>query len=128
MKKVIEGRGGWWAVHGSPPPPSPIFLRGEGSKFPDGGIWKILKMGWSMVQGQVFLKGEEGELVLFLFNFPRFIIFTFRNYFTLCKIVLCIWRKNKFSAIIVWKNIILSCLKLNLKIYHISRYPICKGI
>ena len=43
-----------------------------------------------MVQGQVYLKGEGG-LALFLFNlFSRFIIFTFRNYFTLCQIVLCI--------------------------------------
>ena len=51
-----------------------------------------------MVQGQVFLKGGgrggSGPLI-----FPRFIIFTFINYFTLCK------------TVILWKKIILSCLK-----------------
>ena len=42
-----------------------------------------------MVQGQTFLKG--GELAGFLFNFIKvFTIFTFRNYYTLCKIMLCI--------------------------------------
>ena len=41
-----------------------------------------------MVQGHIFLKGGQG-LALFLFNFLRFIIFTYRNYFTLCKILLC---------------------------------------
>ena len=48
--------------------------------------------------------------------FSRFIIFTFRNYFTLCKAVLYIWRKIfLFSAkIILWKQIIQSCLKMNL--------------
>ena len=30
--------------------------------------------------------------------FSRFIIFTFRNYFTLCKSGLCIWRKIIFSC------------------------------
>ena len=32
------------------------------------------------------------NLAVFLFDFFKAIIFTFRNYFTLCKIVLCIWR------------------------------------
>ena len=45
------------------------------------------KRGGIMVHGQFFLK--EG-LLLFLFNFSRYIIFTFRNYFTLSKTVLCI--------------------------------------
>ena len=38
-----------------------------------------------MVQGQISLKGG---LALFLFIFLRFIVFKFRNYFILCKIVL----------------------------------------
>ena len=38
-----------------------------------------------MVQGQVFLK--VGGLALFLCNHLKVIIFTFRNYFILCKIV-----------------------------------------
>ena len=68
-----------------------------------------------MVQGQVFLNGggggKEGGQFSYL-NISSFFIFTFRNYFTLCKIVLCIWRKNFFSAtIILWKKAILSCLK-----------------
>ena len=40
-----------------------------------------------MVQGQVFLKGG---MTFFNLVFSRFIVFSFRNYFTLCKIVLCI--------------------------------------
>ena len=59
-----------------------------------GGIWKIKKRGGSVVQGQVFLKGRCWHFSYLFFS--RFIIFTFRNYFTLCKIVLCIWRKIIF--------------------------------
>ena len=47
-----------------------------------------------MVQGQVFLKGVV-RLALWLI-FSRFIIFTLRNYFTFCKIVLYISRKIIF--------------------------------
>ena len=86
-----------------PPPPPPLFLK-EGSKFwlppPEGGKSKKLKKGASsMVQGKVFLKREGGGggwLTLFLFS--KFIIFTFRNYFTLCKIVFCICRKIIFCC------------------------------
>ena len=79
-----------------PPLPPPFFLK--------GGIWKIKKGGGSMVQGQVFLKGGGSWHFSYLI-FLRFIIFTFRNYFALCKIVLCIWRKIIFSAtIILWKR------------------------
>ena len=78
--------------------PSP-FLKG-GSKFSlppaEGGDWKIKKRGISMVQGQVFLKGGgEGWHFPYLI-FSMFTIFTFRNYFTLCKIVVYIWRKIIF--------------------------------
>ena len=44
-----------------------------------------------MVQRQVFLKGRGMAILLFIFS--RFIIFTFRNYFTLSKIVF----EEKFS-------------------------------
>ena len=74
-----------------------------------------------MVQGQVFLRREKGFCYLI---FSRFIIFTFRKYFTLCKIVLCyaLEKKNLFSAtIILRKKVILICLKMNLKISHKSR-------
>ena len=54
---------------------------------------KTSKGGGSMVQGQVFLKGGWHFSYLI---FSRFIIFTFRYYFTLCKIVLYIWRKIIF--------------------------------
>ena len=43
-----------------------------------------------MMQGQVFLKGGGWHFSYLIFS--RFTIFTFRNYFTLGKIVLCIWR------------------------------------
>ena len=90
-------------------PPPLLPPGGRKSKFwlplPRGGRGdlKNLKRGGSMVQGQVFLKGErvggggDGHL--------RFIIFTFRNYFALCKVVSCIWRKLFFSAtIILWQK------------------------
>ena len=44
-----------------------------------------MKGGGSMVQELVFLKGCRHFLYLI---FSRFITLTFRNYFTLCKIVL----------------------------------------
>ena len=75
-----------------------IFLRMGGGEIwlppPDGGSGKLKKGGGSTVQGQVFLKGEGLELSYLMLS--RFIIFTFRNYFTLCKILLCIWRKIIF--------------------------------
>ena len=49
-----------------------------------------------MMQRQVFLKGEGGGADTFLFILFTFIIFAFTNYFTLCKIVLCIWKKKFF--------------------------------
>ena len=43
------------------------------------------------------LRGGGGvDLVLLKFNFSGSIIFTFRNYFTLCRIVLCISSKKIF--------------------------------
>ena len=74
------------------PPPSPLFF------FKWGGVnfitstrgWRLKNKGGSMVQKQVFLKGR---LALFLFNFFKITIFTFRNYFTLCKIVLYMFAK-----------------------------------
>ena len=50
-----------------------------------------------MVQGQVFLKGGGGCHFSYLF-FSRFIIFTFRNYFTLCKIVAHMKKKYFFLS------------------------------
>ena len=47
-----------------------------------------------MVQGQVFLKGGDWHFSYFVFS--RFIIFAFRNYFTLSKILLCIFEEKKF--------------------------------
>ena len=92
--------------------------------------WKTKKGGGGMVQGQVFLKegvgwgggrGVRTRHFSYLI-FSRFILFTFTNSFTLCKIVLYIWWKVIFSVtIILWKNyekFILNCLKMNLKISH----------
>ena len=50
---------------------------------------KKLKRGWKYGAGQVFLKGGGGWHFSYLI-LSRFILFAFRNYFTLCKIVLCI--------------------------------------
>ena len=49
-----------------------------------------------MVQGQVLSKGGDWHFSNLIFS--SFIIFIFRNYFTLSKIVLCIWRKIIFSC------------------------------
>ena len=49
-----------------------------------------------MVQGQVFLKEGGGADTFSYLIFSKFINFTFRNYFTLCKIVLFILGKNIF--------------------------------
>ena len=73
-------------------PLPPFFIKKGGVNFDfeggGGGGGLKFKKG---VEGQVFLKGGGGRLTLFLFNFFKvYIIFTFRNYFTLCKIVLCI--------------------------------------
>ena len=48
-----------------------------------------------MKREQFFLKGEGAWYFSYLI-FSKFIIFTFRNYFTLCKTVLYIWRKIFF--------------------------------
>ena len=95
---------------------------------PDGrGSWKI-KKEWKYGAGVGLWWGGGVGFFRILF-FSRFIIFTFRNYFTLCKIVLCIWRKLFFSATInLEKKVILSCLKMNLKILHKLRLSICKVI
>ena len=76
-----------------------------------------------MVQGQVFLK--VGGLALFLCNHLKVIIFTFRNYFILCKIVSDIFflrivfeEKKNSATIILREKVIRSCLKMNLKISH----------
>ena len=67
---------------------------GKGSKFwlpplesGGEGIWKIKKRGWKYAG---LLKKKEGWHFSYLI-FSRFIIFTFTNYFTLCKIVFWIW-------------------------------------
>ena len=84
-------------MYSSDPPPFHFFKDGGGEIWlppPDGGSGKLKKGGGSTVQGQVFLKGEGLELSYLMLS--RFIIFTFRNYFTLCKILLWIWRKFIF--------------------------------
>ena len=56
-------------------------------------VWLALR---DLFSNCIFLHGKgEGRHFSYLI-FLRFIIFTFRNYFTLCKTVLCIWRKIIF--------------------------------
>ena len=63
-----------------------------------GQIWEFLKRGWKYGAGAGLLKkaGEGRGWHFSYLCFSRFIIFTFRNYFTLYKIGLCIWRKIIF--------------------------------
>ena len=89
-----------------PPPPPPNFKAGGGVNFDylprrRGESEKLEKGSGSMVQGQVLLKvcvwgGGCGGWHFLSLIFSRFIIFTYRNYITLCKIVLCIWRETIF--------------------------------
>ena len=110
----------WWPFLWSQHSLDPPFLKG-GSKFwlppPEGQeSEKLKKGGGSMVQGQVLLKGGGGGWQFSYLILSRLAIFEFRNFFTLCKIESCIWRKKKFSAaIFLWKKALLSCLKMNLK-------------
>ena len=84
------------------PPPSPLFKGRWEVNFnyhPCRGDLKQKKRGWKYGAGTGFLKkggGREGAGFFLYLNFSRFIIFIFRNYFPLCKIVLCIWRKKFF--------------------------------
>ena len=64
------------------PPPFWLFWLPH----PEGGHEKLKKGGGSMVQGQVFLKAGGWHFPDLIFS--RLIIFTFRNYFSLCKIVI----------------------------------------
>ena len=75
------------------PPAHPFFLKQGGVNL-SGESEKLEKGGGSIVQGQVLLQGGSWHFSYLIFS--RFIIFAFRNYFTLCKIVLCIWRKTIF--------------------------------
>ena len=79
----------YMGIHSWEPPP--FFQMGGGGC----GIWKILKRrGLKYVPGVGLLKrGADTSPISF---FSRFIIFMFRNYFALCKTVLCIWEKNLF--------------------------------
>ena len=101
---------------------TPIFLKGESKLWlPPWEVGKSEKAGLLKRRG-----GVDWHFSYLIFS--RFIIFTFRNYFTLCKIVLCIWRKITFFCHHNFmKNVILSCLKMNLNISHKLRQPICNG-
>ena len=81
--------------------PPPLFRVRGGVNF--DYLSRRRKYGGNMVQGvKVWCRGRsswKGGADTFPFSyliFSRFIIFTFRNYFTLCKIVLSISRKIKF--------------------------------
>ena len=87
----LERRGRGWERKFQLPPPEGVNSH------------KIKKGGGGMVQAQAFLK-KEGEEHFSYLIFSRFIIFTFRNYFILCKILLCIWRIKKLSATIILRK------------------------
>ena len=79
------------------PPPPPFFKGGKANsdyRPRKGGNLRILKRGWKYGAGAGLLKRGDRRFSYLIFS--RFIIFTYGNYFTLCKIVLCIWRKIIF--------------------------------
>ena len=55
-----------------------------------------------MVEGQVFLKGGGADTSYFIFS--RFIIFTFRSYFTLCRNCYAFEKKKNFCHNISMKK------------------------
>ena len=83
-----------------------------------------------MVQGQVFLKGGGGGrvvcgggggvgLTLVLFNFFKVYHFYIEKLLYPLQNCAMHLKKKKFSVIIIlWRKVILSCLKINLKISH----------
>ena len=79
------------------------------------GPWEIKKEDGSMVQGQVFLKG--GELALLLFNFFKvYHFYIWKLFYPLQNCVMHSEKKKISATIILWKTVIRSCLKMNLKI------------
>ena len=82
--------------HGSatPPPPPPFFLFKDGKQvlitsLRVGGKSERLKRRWKYDAGADLFERGWSQHFSYL-TFPRFIIFTFRNYFSLCEIELCI--------------------------------------
>ena len=77
--------------------------------------------GGRMMLGQVSLKsGAGGGLALLLFNFSRFTIFTSGNNYSLQNCVMHLKKEKLFFFCYhnFMKKVILSCLKMNLKISH----------
>ena len=72
-----------------------------------------------MVQGQVFFKTGGGVLTLFLFHFFKVYHFYIQK-LPFAKLWYAFEEKKIFSAtIILWKKVILSRLKINLKVSHL---------
>ena len=116
------------SYHSSDPP---LFKGGEVNfKYlcRRGGIWKIKKREWKYGAGASLLKRGSWHFSYLIFS--RFIIFAIRNYFTLCKIVLYIWRRMIFFCHHNFMKKGHSKLSKNEPedIPYKLREPICKGI
>ena len=93
----------------NPSPPCPPITSSK-----DRGLKKWGGRGWKYDARTIVFKRQR--LALFLFSF---FTFTFRNYFILCQMCYVFEEKLLFYAtIILWKKLILSCLKINWKISH----------
>ena len=83
-----------------------------------------------MMQRQVFLKGGRGDGTFSIYFFLDFSILHLKIALPFAK--LCyVFKSNLFSAatIILWKKVILTCLKMSLKISQsIQIILICKGV
>ena len=84
----------------APPPPALFKVGGVILITSIGEVEESDKLKKEVESMQVFLKRVRGgggvSWHFYYLFFSRFIIFLFRNYFTLCKILLCIWRKIMF--------------------------------
>ena len=90
------------------------------SPYPGGtGLWQIKKRGWKYCSGSGLLKRRRG-LALFVFNFFQvYHFYMLKLLYSLQNCVMPLKKKVFFSATkILWKRVIRSSLKMNLKISH----------
>ena len=80
-------------------------------------VWTPLSIDNPPFHGCSLCKFLSKPLIFLIFS--KFIIFTFKNYFTLFKIMLYIWRKIMFFCRHKFvKKVILSCLKMTLCVWE----------
>ena len=124
LKGCLE-KGGWCFGEGWYPNAHsyllpPLFKGGsEFSLPPPEEKGESEKLKWKYGAGARLLK-SGGRLTFFWFNFVK--VYHFHNHLEITlPLAIWIWIAQKllfFATIVLGKNVILSCLKMNLKIFH----------